>query len=93
MFLKVVKVEGNSMFPYLKNGQFVIIRKTKKIKVGDVICFHDPENEGNLLIKRVQASSEDHYFVIGDNLPNSRDSRHFGMIPSETIIGKLLFKV
>lgn len=31
----------------------------------------------------------DHYFVIGDNAPNSNDSRYFGPIPEDNILGKV----
>jgi signal peptidase I len=34
---------------------------------------------------------KDHYFVIGDNFSNSRDSRHFGYINEDMIIGKTMF--
>lgn len=31
--------------------------------------------------------SENYYFFAGDNLLNSKDSRHFGLIPENFIIG------
>lgn len=34
---------------------------------------------------------EDHIFVIGDNRPNSIDSRNFGCIPGEDVKGKPLY--
>lgn len=34
---------------------------------------------------------QDHYFVIGDNFEESMDSRHFGFITDNMIVGKALF--
>jgi len=33
----------------------------------------------------------DYYFVLGDNLLHSMDSRHLGLIKEEDIIGKVIF--
>jgi len=35
----------------------------------------------------------DHYWVMGDNRPNSRDSRFFGTIPKSLIIGRAFVRV
>jgi signal peptidase I len=35
--------------------------------------------------------TQDHYFVIGDNFDKSMDSRHFGFITDNMIIGKAMF--
>ena len=35
---------------------------------------------------------EDEYFVLGDNRPFSFDSRRFGILPEENIIGRVVFR-
>ena len=53
-------------------------------------------SEGTLVTLDGRAISEyvltqDHYFVIGDNFDASMDSRHFGFITDNMIVGKALF--
>jgi signal peptidase I len=35
--------------------------------------------------------SQDHYFVVGDNLDVSMDSRYFGFITDNMIVGEAVF--
>lgn len=48
---------------------------------------------GKLLIEVLQQVPEGHCWVLGDNLPYSRDSRFYGPLPLALIKGKVLAKV
>ena len=41
----------------------------------------------------VDVIPEDSYFVVGDNRINSQDSRSYGFISKEDIVGKVEFRI
>lgn len=41
--------------------------------------------------EKVVKVPQDHYFVLGDNSDSSRDSRYWGFVPKENIIGRAIF--
>lgn len=85
----MARVEGRSMFPTYRHGQYVLVAKFAIIDDGDVIVFKLPTEE-HTFVKRVDHMVEDEYYVLGDNTNNSKDSRHYGLIKKEYIIGRVV---
>lgn len=81
------EVKGSSMRPTLKEGDRVLLLKTKKVKKNNVIVFSMPERE---CIKRVTAVNSNRLFVEGDNKSESTDSTSYGEIKREQVIGKVV---
>lgn len=95
-FFGVVKVDGNSMYPTLKDGEYVLMKITDDVEVGDIVVLHvdyEYEMESEYIIKRVaEIAGDGSVYVLGDNTEHSFDSRHCGYFPKEIIRGKVIFE-
>ena len=86
----VATAKGDSMHPSVKNNQKIIFKEFcyQKIKIGDLILFKHPIIVNRIVIKRVsKITSDGAFFVLGDNPTFSTDSRTYGTVCSESIIG------
>ena len=96
MITHIFKVTELSLTPDFQEGDFVITLKVPLLfdhyKEGDVIVF-DQASYGRM-IKRVQAvSPEDNsLFVLGSH-PNSIDSREFGAVQTQSVLGKVIWHI
>ena len=91
---KVFRVQGDSMFPTLKNGDEVMIVPTKSIERGDIILADHPYKTSVKMLKRVNEIDENgRYLLTGDNPAESTDSRTFGSLSLEYIQGKAVCRV
>jgi len=89
------RVSGQSMEPEYIDGTVVLVSKnTVKLglNVGDVVVAPDPRS-GRLILKRISKISETAVFLRGDKSSESTDSRTFGLIQKENIIGKVVMKL
>ena len=87
--------EGKSMNPTLRDGEVVLVdRAAAKIEVGDIVIAKHPIEQNSEIIKRVEQINErGNYFLVGDNLEDSNDSRHFGAVTREYIKGKVVARL
>ncbi len=83
------------MLPTLRPGDqvFVDCRAYDRAspKVGDLVVAWDPREKGRGLVKRVSNTfgSGKKFSLLGDNPDESTDSRHFGAIGLDQILGKV----
>tara|TARA_Y100001968_G_C19451898_1_gene769269 strand:- start:5978 stop:6265 length:288 start_codon:yes stop_codon:yes gene_type:complete len=79
------------MEPLLNSGDFVIYKPLKQamflLKRGSIVVAEHPYIANKLILKRIEKIEENGYFLIGDNKESSSDSRNFGIVNSNQIIG------
>ena len=86
--------EGKSMNPTLKDGEVVLVDREAKIEVGDIVIAKHPFEQNSEVVKRIERINErGDYFLVGDNLEESSDSRHFGAVAREYIKGKVVARL
>tara|TARA_Y100001968_G_scaffold280565_1_gene277153 strand:- start:24863 stop:25132 length:270 start_codon:yes stop_codon:yes gene_type:complete len=79
------------MAPSLKDGDIVIYREFKGSKKhlisGCILILKSPIHSNLLIIKRLAEVKKEGILIFGDKLSSSTDSRHFGLVNYQNIIG------
>jgi nickel-type superoxide dismutase maturation protease len=94
--IRFIKVTGDSLYPTFRQGDFVLISKIpfrfKKLKEGDVIVFEQPIY--GVMIKRISQVFEGGklFYVLGTD-EFSVDSRQFGSVRLEALLGKVIWHI
>ncbi len=88
------RVDDHSMEPGLHPGDYVIVNtwayRKRPPAAGDIVVLRNPEAPSQFLVKRVASvSPAGGVVVVGDNATVSRDSRHFGPVARDLIVGKV----
>lgn len=95
LLLQKYKISGHSMEPIFKNGDTILVSGLlylfKNPKINDIVAFK--EKNGKILVKRIKEIKDGKFFACGDNKKDSLDSKDFGFISKEFIIGKLIYKL
>jgi nickel-type superoxide dismutase maturation protease len=85
-----VKVAERSMEPALRPGDWLLVRRTRRIRPGQVVLARHPERPEMLIVKRA-ARRADGWWLESDNPEaGAVDSRQFGAVPVSLIVGRVL---
>jgi len=92
-----IVIIGKSMYPTFGNNAVVLVRKfsLENIEVNDIIVANI---SGMQIVKRVTKIDFDEndnrkFFIVGDNCFGSYDSRDFGFINENMIIGTAIIQI
>ena len=91
-------VTGFSMFPVLKPGEEVLV-DTRAYRhflpeIGDLVVAKHPHRQDLRIIKWVALVDEKgNCFLLGENKEESSDSRSFGFVSLQQIIGRVTSKL
>jgi len=83
-------VSGLSMIPTLAPGERLLVRLDGPIVIGDIVVF---KRDSQFDVKRVLRIDAQGAFVRGDNELVSTDSRSYGLIPFEDVLGTVIYRL
>ncbi len=86
-----VEVAEGSMLPGLRPGDWLLARRTRRVRAGQVVLAWHPGREGFLLVKRAARRVDGGWWLVSDNpAAGAVDSNRFGPVPEEKVIGRVL---
>ncbi len=82
-----IRVVGDSMVPTLVAGEFVLVDRRRPV-VGQLAVADHPTQPDLLVVKRVRSITDDgRYVLASDNPVDGTDSRTWGPVEPQSIIG------
>ena len=88
LHVKLVVIDGRSMEPTLHDRQLCVLLEGVPYHVGDVVGAIDPDELA--VVKRVAALDSGGVTLLGDNLAVSVDSRKYGKLKFDRILGVVI---
>ena len=86
-----VAVAERSMEPALRPGDWLLIRRTRRIRAGQIVLARHPGRPDMLIVKRAGRRVDGGWWLESDNPgAGAVDSRRFGAVPGALIEGRVL---
>lgn len=91
--ISIYRVAERSMEPSIAEGSYVLVNRwASGFRKGDILVFRAP-GSGTVMVKRLMRAADSGFFLVGDNKSESKDSRSFGKVSADRVIGKVIMIV
>ena len=80
------------MLPHLHAGDWLVVRWGARPRPGDIVVVRRPDRPALLIVKRAVRRVDGGWELRGDNLLGSDDSRLFGPVDDDFVLGRALFR-
>ena len=88
-----VAVAERSMEPALRPGDWLLVRRTRRIRAGQIVLARLPGRPDMLIVKRAARRVDGGWWLVSDNpAAGAVDSRRFGPVPAALIEGRVLLR-
>ena len=88
-----LRVVGDSMEETISEGDLITYKKINpknlELEVGDIVVASHPKIKSKLIIKRIYQIHQNKFDLRGDNSLSSTDSREWGLVELDLIVGKV----
>ncbi|MER7580429.1 nickel-type superoxide dismutase maturation protease [Kitasatospora sp. NPDC097691] len=81
------------MVPTLREGDRLLVRYGAPIRPGAVVLFRHPFQQDLLVVKRAAGRRTGGWWLLSDNHPVDSDSRSYGVVPDELVLGRVLLRL
>ncbi|MGW3229805.1 nickel-type superoxide dismutase maturation protease [Kitasatospora sp. NPDC001095] len=81
------------MVPTLREGDRLLVRYGAPIRPGAVVVFRHPFQQDLLVVKRAAERRPKGWWLLSDNRPVDSDSRSYGAVPDELVLGRVLLRL
>lgn len=91
--LGLMDVAGPSMVPTLYHGDRLLVRYGARIRPGAVVLVRHPLRQDLLVVKRAAERRTKGWWLLSDNQFVENDSREYGPVPDDLVLGRVLLRL
>ena len=89
----VLDVDGPSMAPTLAHGDRLFCRYGGRVRAGAIVVARHPLRQELFVVKRAVERRGGGWWLLSDNSRVESDSRDFGPVPDELVLGRVLLRI
>ena len=89
----LLNVEGPSMVPMLTHGDVVLCQYGARVRPGAIVVARHPLRQELFVLKRAVERRAGGWWLLSDNSQVESDSRDYGAVPDELVLGRVLCRI